>query len=160
MHRATAVLALTAFLGVGACAPEGGNDMADPEAVRQELDARISAFIDVLLAGNAEQALTFFTADARLLEPGMDLSGDPLRQFYTDFFGGGGRVTSAELVPYDTFVHAAAAYQVGWYDEVVEVEGEQMTIQNYFFMRWERGNDGTWLIDRFVAGPREAPSAM
>lgn len=160
MHRATTVFALTAFLVIGACTPRGGDDMADPGAVRQELDARMSAFIDALLAGNAEQALTFFTADARVLQPGMDLSGDPLRQFYTDFFGGGGRVASVELVPYDTFAHGDAAYQVGWYDEVVEVEGEQMTIQNHFFVRWERGDDGVWRMDRFVAGPREAPSEM
>ena len=57
-------------------------------------------------------------------------------------------------------VHGDVAYEVGEYDETLEVEGEQQTIQGYYFLRWEKGTDGVWRIDRLVAGPREAPSGM
>ena len=97
--------------------------------------------------------------DAHLLEAGVDLSGDQVGDYFREFFETG-RVLSFDIEAFDQFVHADVAYELGQYDETVEVEGEEATVQNYYFLRWEKGADGMWRIDRLVTGPREAPSGM
>lgn len=101
----------------------------------------------------------FFTTDARLLEAGVNVAGDEVGDFLREFFETG-RALSFDLEAYDRFVHGDVAYELGEYDETVEVEGEEETVQNYYFLRWEKGADGVWRFDRLVAGPREAPSGM
>ena len=159
MYHARHVAALVANLLVAACTPADRDPAADTAAVRQELTDRMAAYEEALRSGDVERIRAFWTADLRVLEPGLDLSGDQAREFMTGFFATG-RVISLDLEAYDTFAHGDAAYQVGEYDEILEVGGAQLTVRNYYFLRWEKGADGVWRFDRLVAGPREAPSAM
>ncbi len=159
MHRTSWLSAVVVGLVVAGCTATESDPTADTAAVRQELTDRMAAYKEALMSGDAEQALGFWTPDGRVLEPGQDLSGDELHEFLREFFNTG-RVISVDIEAYDQFVHGDVAYDVGEYDEIVEVEGEQQTIQGYYFLRWEKGTDGVWRIDRVVTGPREAPSGM
>ncbi len=159
MHRTNWLSALAVWLAFAGCTATEGDPATDAAAVRQELTDRMAALKEALLADDTEEVIGFWTPDGRVLEPGQDLSGDELGEFYREFFSTG-RVISFDIQAYDQFVHGDVAYEVGEYDETVEVEGEQQTIRGYYFLRWEKGTDGVWRIDRVVAGPREAPSGM
>lgn len=127
--------------------------------VRQTIEDRWAAYQDVLVAGDIGGIMDYWTADLRVLEPSMDFTKDDARSFFTAFFQGGGQAFGFQPVTFDLFVHGDVAYHVGQYDEDVQFGGqERAVIQNYFFARWEKGEDGVWRISRFVAAPREAPT--
>lgn len=121
------------------------------------LAERLDAYVEALLRGDPEEVRGFWTRDARVLLPGLVLDGEGLTDFVEGFYGGDGRVTSAAFERADLFVHGDAAYELGRYDETAEVAGETETVSGHYFLRWERSEDGTWRIDRFVGGPVEAP---
>ena len=151
-------LALSALLA--GCSGADRAPAIDEAAVHQELTERMAAARDVLLAGDAETFIAFWTSDARILEPGVDRSGEALHEYIRDFFATS-RILSFDNQPYDRFLHGEVAYETGHYDEAVQIqEQEPMTIRNYYFLRWEKGTDGVWRFDRLVAGPREAPAEM
>ena len=151
-------LALGAFLT--ACAPADRAPATEDAAVQQQITDRLVAFRSAILAGDAEPFLAFWTADARALEPGVDRSGEEFRQYVRDFFATG-RVSAIEMQTYERFIHGDVAYETGQYDETAQVRGQPpVTIKNYYFARWERGEDGQWRFDRLVAGPRDAPAGM
>ncbi len=159
MHRTNWLSAIAVGLVVAGCTVAESDPATDTAAVRQELTDRMAAYKEAIMSGEAEQALGFWTPDGRILGPGQDLSGDELRDFIREFFGTG-QVISFDIQAYDQFVHGDVAYEIGEYDQTVEVEGEQRTIQGYYFLRWEKGTDGVWRFDRVVVGPREVPSGM
>lgn len=153
-------IVFAAFLvTMAGCAPSA-TPAADETAVQQQLTERVAALRTALLSGVADSFLTFWTDDARVLEPGVDRTGEAFRTYVREFLAGG-KVTALDIQTFDRFVHGDVAYEMGQYDETAEVQGQPvMTFRNFFFSRWERGADGQWRIDRFVAGPRDAPAGM
>ncbi len=126
--------------------------------VKQAINDRWDAYEAQATEMDLDTWLSYWTSDARLLEPGMNLSGGEIPAFGQEFFGGGGQVFSLDLESQEIFVHGSVAYQIGQYDEAFQMPGaDRMMVQNYFFARWEM-EDGIWKIDRFLAGPREAPT--
>jgi ketosteroid isomerase-like protein len=125
-------------------------------AVRQEVEARMAAFDQAVLAGDAEAAASFWTSDALLLEPGTRVAGGDFLSFVSEFFAVGG-VTATDHNVLDFFVHGDVAYWIMEIDETFQVEGmDPFTVMNYAFLRWEK-EDGVWKIDRYLGGPRGAP---
>lgn len=160
MPSAKILTAFTLASLLTACAPADRASVADDAAVQQQIADRLVAFRSAILAGDAEPFLAFWTTDARALEPGVDRSGEDFRTYVRDFFATG-KVLSIDMQPFERFVHGDVAYEMGQYDETAQVQGQQpMTIKNYYFARWERGQDGQWRFDRLVAGPRDAPAGM
>lgn len=39
-----------------------------------------------------------------------------------------------------------------------EPDAERLSVDGNYFLRWERGRDGVWRIDRFLGGPIHAPA--
>lgn len=158
--RNTCLIALFGFLG--ACQtsgePDPGADPGAEAAVAEELAERLDAYEQALLNGQAAPVKSFWTEDARVLVPGTDLTGSELMSFIDDFFAAGGVVRSVEFRTADIFVHGDAAYELGQYEETGQM-GEQAPehVSSNYFLRWERQPDGSWKIDRFVAGPTAAP---
>lgn len=153
--RSLAVAA--AAVGVFACA---GYGTVDEAAVRQQLAERMTELKATLLAGDVEQFMTFWTEDVRVLEPGVNKEGQAWGAYLEEILGQA-RVLSLDIEPYETFVHGDAVYEIGQYDETIQLEGQDpVTVANYYSLRWERGTDGLWRIDRFIAGPRAAPEGM
>jgi len=132
-------------------------EIAQIEAtVRQEVEAQMAAFDQAVLAGDAEAAASFWTADALLLEPGTRVGGGDFLSFVSEFFAIG-RVTAVDHPVLDFFVHGDVAYWIMEIDETFEIEGmDPFTVMNYAFLRWEK-EDGVWKIDRYLGGPRDAP---
>ncbi len=154
-------LPLAALVLLAACQPAAPPEMtdADKAEVEQAIADRWAAFESVILSKDVDEYMSYWTQDARILEPGMDLAGSDLHDFFREFWGSGGEVFSFGLESYEIFVHGDVAYQIGQYDESFQFPGEEPAeAHNYFFTRWERGADGVWQIDRLVAGPREAPA--
>jgi ketosteroid isomerase-like protein len=88
----------------------------------------------------------------------MDLSGEPFFDYVREFFDSGVDFLSFTPRSFEVFVHGSAAYQIGQYDEAATLgTGEEAEWHEHFFVRWVRGDDGVWRINRFVAAPREAP---
>jgi ketosteroid isomerase-like protein len=100
---------------------------------------------------------SFWTSDARVLQPGMDQEGSALFDTVTEMFSSGLQFSEFEVESFDVFVHGDVAYQIGKYDELTQMPGEAPTeYHDHFFARWEK-EDGFWKIDRFMGSPREAP---
>lgn len=126
---------------------------------RRALAERLRSYTDSLLRGNPDEVRDYWTPDARVLLPGLKLDGPGLTRFVEGFYGGGGRVVSAEFHRADLFVHEEAAYELGSYEETAGYgDGSSETVTGNYFLRWERSPDGTWRIDRFVGGPVDAPA--
>ena len=158
------LFSLAALILLAACQPAPPSEMTDAERAQVEAEAkqaiadRWAAFENALMSRDAEEYRSFWTQDARILEPGMDMRGSDLHDFFREFWGSGGEVFTFSLESYEIFVHGDVAYQIGQYDESFQFPGEEPAeAHNYFFMRWEKQADGVWQIDRLVAGPREAP---
>jgi ketosteroid isomerase-like protein len=123
--------------------------------VRQEIQDRADVFWEAVLDGDAPAVASFWTSDALILEPGVRVTGEQIPTFMEGIF---------ETVDYsdygsetlDWFIHGDVAYAISSYDETFLVEGQEIVARNYGFMRWEKV-DGVWMMDRLVAGPREAP---
>ena len=100
---------------------------------------------------------TFWTSDGWLLRAGINMRGSELHALAKEFFGSGPQGYSLDVESFEVFVHGDVAYQIGQYDEGSQMPGEERTEdKNYFFARWKK-EDGTWKLDRAVAGPRAAP---
>ena len=141
-------------LGVACSTEEPGAARAGAADVRDELLQRIRDYQQALLNGDANAVKGFWTEDARVYLPGLSLEGDALAAFVDEFYAGGGRVLSVELQPREVFVHGEAAYELGRLEETARFRGrEPETVREDYFLRWERGGDGSWRIDRFVAVP-------
>lgn len=148
-----------AILSVACAEPADGP--VDTSAAEAGVDASLAAYRDALLAGDAETAVSYATADIRLQEPGMRIGRDELTEFLTGLFEAGVKVLEFDVRRDDLFVHDGAAYEVGEYDETVRTaDGGEQTVRGNFFIRWERGGEGVWRMDRVVTGPREEPEGQ
>lgn len=148
------VLLAAVRFGPAESAPQEQSDAQVKQAIMDRWDAYMATATEM----DKEMWMSYWTSDAWLLEPGMNIRGSDFSGFADDFFGAGGQVFSLDLESHEVFVHGDAAYQIGQYDEAFQFPGEErMEAHNYFFARWVNV-DGTWRIDRFLSGPREAPA--
>lgn len=146
----------------GEAAPAAEMAEADEAAVRDALMGRIDGYEQAALAGDVEGMNDMWTEDARMFEPGMDMSGPEITAFYDEVFGGGARVTGIDIRTSEVFAHGDVAYSIGDYQEtLVMSEGaEPMEVHANWFARWERGADAVWRIDRLMTAPVDAPEGM
>jgi len=127
--------------------------------VTQAITDRLSAYEGFITTSDFEGWWSYWTPDIRILEPGMDMTGNEFHDFGKEFFEAGGSGVSADWESYEVFVHGDVAYQVGRVDETFQLPGADPTVNhNHFFARWEKQPDGMWKMSRFLAGPIDAPS--
>ena len=110
---------LAVLILFAACQPAAPPEMTDADRaeVEQAIADRWAAFENAVMSRDVEEYLPFWTQDARILEPGMNMGGSELQDFFTEFWGSGGEVFSFDLESYEIFVHGDVAYQIGQYDE-------------------------------------------
>jgi ketosteroid isomerase-like protein len=155
MRRLVPAVLSLAFLA--ACQPATTELTEEQKAeVVQALAESWAGFKEAVENEDYEGWAAYWTEDAWVLEPGMDLRGDDLFDFVREMFASGADFTVFDAEPLETFVHGDVAYQIGQYDEAFQVPGaEPGEVHNYNFTRWVK-EDGVWKIDRLLAGPREA----
>lgn len=158
-------LAAIAVLFLVAACQAPPPEMTDAEIAQIEAETtraisdRWTAFWETTQAGDFDGWADFWTSDIRMLQPGVDVSGSAWFDFGRDFFASGMEFLTLDIEPFDVFVHGDVAYQVGRFDETATLaSGEPVEWHEYFFVRWERGTDGVWRMDRFLSTPREAPA--
>ena len=122
----------------------------------QEIQSRTDDFWEAVLSGDAETVASFWTSNALILEPGIRVAGDEIPTFLEEAFASATYTAYDEEV-LDWFIHGDVAYSISSYDETFQVDGQEIMVRNYAFIRWEKV-DGTWMIHRLVAGPRNASS--
>jgi ketosteroid isomerase-like protein len=149
-------LAALVLLASACAAPEPA---VDPAAVQAELAAAMADYGQSVLSGNIDAALDRLSADIHILEPGMNLKAQQAHDFFRNVLSTA-KVHSFETRTVDYFIHGDVAYETGEYDETVEMQGQTNQVKGYYFIRWEKGEDGKWRFDRIVASPREAPQGM
>ena len=117
------------------------------------LDARRNELERIALARDAEKFISFWASDVRVREPGTVLDGPQFAPYVRNFFSRG-QVTALDIRPAKIYVHGNVAYEFGEYDESASLDGQSISVKNNYAMRWRRLENGTWVIDHLVAGPR------
>ena len=154
--------AVTVLILMTACqAPPEMTD-ADPgqieDQAKQAIADQWAGFTDAVLDLDYEGWAAYWTQDARVLSPGMDLSGTALFEVVRGMFESGMQIHTIDVQSFETFVHGDVAYQIGQMDETLQTPGgDSDEAHDYIFTRWEQQSDGVWRISRFLGGPRDAP---
>jgi ketosteroid isomerase-like protein len=166
MKGLIAVLGLLVVLGVafflygspaGPPAEMTEAEMAQAEAeAAQAISDRWAEYRDALMSGDVDEIMSYWTSDAHLYEPGMNLTAADLSDWLQAAFETTS-VVDLEVRRLDIFVHGDVAYEITEADEPLQVEGQGLVPREvYGFFRWEK-EDGVWKMDRLVVGPRDAP---
>jgi len=66
-------------------------------SAKKAIQDRWDAYESIALAKDVEGWASYWTSDARIFEPGMDLSGDDLFAFGKEFFESGGEIFSLDV---------------------------------------------------------------
>jgi len=154
--------ALAVLLLSAACQGPAEMTDADQPQIEAEVEQAIAeqwvGFGDAVVNLNYEAWASFWTPDARVLQPGSDLNGSDLFDFARDFFASGAQIFTFDVQSFEIFVHGEVAYQIGQLDETFQMPGgDPVEEHDYIFARWKKQTDGVWRISRFVVGPRDAP---
>ena len=159
-----ALPALAVLLLVFACQAPPPAEMTEAERaqieaeVKQAIANRWAGFTETVLAVDYDGWASYWTPDARVLQPGMDLSGSAFFDYVRNFFAEGVQFLAFDVESFDIFVHGDAAYQIGQIDESAILSGgESAEWRDYLFVRWVKQEDGEWRISYLFAGPRDAP---
>jgi hypothetical protein len=127
--------------------------------VEQTIATQWAGFRRAILDSDYERWRSFWTADTRVIEPGVDAAGSVFFDAVQGFLAAGGKILSFEPTVSETFLHDTVAYQIGHYTETVQPPGgEPMEGEMFFFVRWEGGQSEPWKISRLVRGPRATPA--
>ncbi len=157
-------LTLAVLVLLAACQPASPPEMTDAERaqieaeVEQAIANRWAGFTEAVLAVDYDGWASYWTPDARVLQPGMNLSGTAFFDYVRDLFAEGVQYLAFDVESLDIFVHGDAAYQIGQLDEsAILAGGEPAEWHDYVFVRWVKQEDGEWRISYLMAGPRDAP---
>lgn len=70
-----------------------------------------------------------------------------------EFYENGGKLSYTwQMLECD--VYNDVVYDIGAFDNPGEVNGNSFMLNGYYFMRWVKGQDGVWRVDKNVSGPR------
>jgi uncharacterized protein (TIGR02246 family) len=119
------------------------------------LAQRISDYLEVLTVDrDADAAREYYTEDARLLGPGMDMDRPGLVENMRATFESGIKV-QVDRRTIEVFVHGDVAYEIAQAEDVfLSPDGATAdTLRNNMFIRWRRGEDGEWRFDRALLSP-------
>lgn len=133
---------------------DGIEVLADPAAAIAD---RVSGYIeDLTVHRDAELARDYYTEDARLLGPGIDLNRESLVAGIRAVFDAGTQV-QVNRSTLELFVHGDSAYEIARAEDIFVSPDSTTadTTRNNLFIRWKRGADGKWRFDRVVLGPQE-----
>ena len=157
-HRLPVPAFLLVLSGCAASENPSSAGEAALAAAREQVSQRVSQYATLLLNPDVNVLLDFWTPDAIVQEPGIQISTAEQSKLARDFFTTN-RIAEFNMVTSELSAHDAGAvvYQAGYYSEVVQSKDSAAPAATYrqnFLARWQRGPDGTWRFQRFLATPR------
>lgn len=129
-------------------------DVENPEAAADAIAESIASYIDVLtVQRDPKLAADYYTEDARLLGPSMDLDRAGVVDGIRAAFEAGVQIR-VERRTLELFVHGATAYEMAEAEDTFHnLDGTSNTLRNRMFIRWERGSDAKWRFARVMLSP-------
>lgn len=164
MNRRLSAIALCIVgLTCGACgtrAPDPEEYVASDDSTASEIAERIAGYLHAVEMSDVDRAADYWTADARLIGPGVHLERSAILNGMRTVFDAGTKVDVLDRSTLEFFAHGTVAYEVAQAEEVfVSALGVPPdTMRNNMFIRWERGRDGVWRFDRVLLSP-SAPAS-
>ncbi len=127
-------------------------------AAQAAITERISSYLEVLtVVRDAEAARDYYTEDARLLGPGMDLDRSGMIEAIHAVFEAGIEVQFNRRT-LEVFLHGDVAYEIAQAEDTfLSPDGSSDTTRNNMFIRWERGDDNNWRFARVLLSPQDSP---
>jgi ketosteroid isomerase-like protein len=113
----------------------------------------MDAYTAALLLNDPDVLAPFFTADARLSEPGMeDVEGAAaIRGFMASLADAGIRVTDVGVDTDAVHVAGVNAFEFGSFVESYrDGQGVEQTVRGRYAIHWRRGPEARWRIRRFL----------
>ncbi|CAN5893962.1 hypothetical protein BH23GEM9_BH23GEM9_35160 [soil metagenome] len=119
---------------------------------RAQLRATMEAYRDARLRNDADAIASFYAAESRLSQPGeADLvGGAQVQDAMRDFHARGGAITHLVVDRDDLHVRDSLAFELGTFEERTRMGGEERDVHGRYMIRWRRGPDSRWVIDRFL----------
>jgi ketosteroid isomerase-like protein len=156
-----------ALLGLLSTACDRPGPAVDTSALlhqaEQDATSRLFGYPRVVLSGQLDSIMRFWTSDVRVFENEARVVGDSAlraigNQFFPQF-----DVTRLAYAPTETVAHDSdsVVYQFGYFTEDVRRKGQTAVTNtgNNFVARMIRDASGTWRFHRFIATPAPRPSA-
>jgi ketosteroid isomerase-like protein len=153
--RPLPLLLFPLVLSLGACRVER-NPIPEvlnvDSAARVDIRATMAAYRAALLENDARAVASHFTADAEVYEPGAgDVIGSgAVFESFDGFFGNGGAITDLELESESIHVDGGVAFELGRFAETSRTADAEQTVRGRYMIRWRRGEEARWRIDRFL----------
>jgi len=161
--RTSSAVALAAIIVVGGCrierTPRAG--LPDPAGVaRTQITAMLDNYEQALLSGESRRIASFFAPAARLYLPDTpDIFG---RGEVDAAFAGllaDTAIVQLDMRSEDIDVVAEVAYQIGTFTQTLRTkDGDERAVAGRFVIRWVRGPETRWLIERMLVNhyPRDS----
>ncbi|MFD0998089.1 YybH family protein [Ohtaekwangia kribbensis] len=129
------------------------NHQVGDDAISQKITDRFEAYREALISGNLATASHFWTTDVHLYGEGLDVNREGLYEYYRVFFESGS-IVSSTIKLHARFVHDNVAFDIGQSENTVEINGVQSVKKTNYVVRWVKGHDGVWRINRIMDLPR------
>lgn len=144
MPRSLSILLAFAFLTACATAPP------PTENGRLEVQQASDRFWAERDRADAAGFSAQFTEEGMLMIPGLaDAEGrEAIRELMQKRFGGV-RVTDFQVLRREIDVAGDAAWELGWFSEIVRSENP-MRMSGRYLIVWKRGSDDVWRAHRYV----------
>jgi ketosteroid isomerase-like protein len=165
IHRLTSVAmprkpSTQATAAKSADAPIGS---MDDRLAAMQIEERTAEWASALRANQSEAIVAFWTEDAQHLESEVHVVGKPALTVMVADLLATQRITQAEMVSREIFVHdhGTIAYQYGSIVQTTEPKNNgtpASTTHCNFLARWRRGSDGLWRVDAYMSIPQPAKS--
>lgn len=166
MHRHRRMLAVWLMaLAIGACGMRGPHPeeaSAAEDVTAREIAERVAGYLDAIERSDIAAVADYWTEDAQLIGPGMNLHRSTILDGMRSVFDTGTKVDVLARETLEVFAHGDVAYELAQAEEVF-LDGTRAppdTMRNNLFIRWTKGVDGAWRFDRVLLGPQAATVAL
>lgn len=163
MNRGIGALALCmvalVFAACGMRTPDSKEHSGAEETTPREIAERVASYVAAIERADVDAAADYWTEDARLIGPGIDLDRSAVLDGMRSVFDAGTRVDVLGRPTLELFAHGDVAYEIAQAEEIFMsgTEAPPDTMRNNMFIRWERASDGVWRFDRVLLGPQAPP---
>ncbi len=141
---------LLALIGLAACTSEQKPAPAPPDtraADEKEIRAAVAEWDKAAIAKDVEKTISFYTADASILPPGMPIASAPeqRRQVWSQLLNTPGASLSFATTKVEVARSSDIAYETGAYElTTTDKKGKSTASKGKYVVVWKKQPDGKW----------------